>query len=93
MPKSVGDRVAAAEMGGAGSSHVAPERSVNVVETVAPGPEQSIPFDDVVRLISTGRAGEIPTTHVPEGLNTEEGSQSVLPARAKPWEKEGVVPA
>lgn len=96
VPRTVGDRVAAAEMGGdvvigagvgSGSGGGTEITQTEVVETVAPGPEQSIPFDDVVRLIASGRAGEIPTTQVPEGLNTAPASESVMAARAKPWEQ------
>lgn len=94
VPRSVGDRVAAAEIGAGSTSGIGEGRvevvQDAVVETVAPGPEQSIPFDDVVKLIAEGRAGEIPSVHVPEGLNTTPASESVLSARPKPWEQGGV---
>lgn len=58
------------------------------IETTAPGPDgPQLPFDEVVRLISTGRADEVPHHDVPEGLNQTPASVAQMSARPKPWER------
>ncbi|CAK9786550.1 hypothetical protein CC85DRAFT_283159 [Cutaneotrichosporon oleaginosum] len=58
------------------------------IETTAPGPDgPQMPFDEVVRLISTGRAGEVPHHEIPEGLNEEPASEAKMASRPKPWER------
>jgi hypothetical protein len=58
------------------------------IETTAPAPDgPQLPFDEVVRLISTGRAGEVPHHEVPEGLNEAPASEATMTARLKPWER------
>ncbi|BEJ16480.1 hypothetical protein CspHIS471_0510850 [Cutaneotrichosporon sp. HIS471] len=88
------NRVAvAAEMAVPTSNAVEAPEATSVpgpIETTAPAPAgPQLPFDEVVRLISTGRAGEVPHHEVPEGLNETPASESKLAARLKPWERVG----
>lgn len=60
------------------------------IETTAPGPDgPQLPFDEVVRLISTGHADEVPHHEIPDGLNDEPASMPQMTARPKPWERAG----
>lgn len=62
--------------------------SAGPIETTAPGPDgPQLPFDEVVRLISSGRADEVPHTDIPEGLNQTPASVPQMSARPKPWER------
>lgn len=46
-------------------------------------------FNDVVRLIAAGRAGEVPTQDIPDAINEAAPSVSTMSARPKPWESSG----
>ncbi|GMK54416.1 hypothetical protein CspeluHIS016_0110020 [Cutaneotrichosporon spelunceum] len=88
------NRVAvAAEMAvPASNAALVPEATSNPgpIETTAPAPDgPQLPFDEVVRLISAGRAAEVPHRDVPEGLNETPASEPKLAARPKPWERAG----
>lgn len=56
-----------------------------IEEMRAAGPGD-MTFNDVVRLIAQGRAGEVPTEEVPDGINEAAPSVSTMGARKKPWE-------
>lgn len=53
------------------------------------GSAEDMSFTDVVRLISEGRADEVPVPIIPDGIHEGVPSVSALSARPKPWEQAG----